>query len=104
MTRFRIPVAALLAGASIAVMATPAPGAVNDPGIGEQWAFAPTTILNVPAAWQISTGRGVTVAVIDSGTRLDHPDLAANVWTNFREVPNNGVDDDGNGYVDDVHG
>ena len=36
--------------------------------------------------------------------RLDHPDLAPNVWTNFAEVPGNGVDDDANGYVDDVHG
>jgi ABC-type phosphate transport system substrate-binding protein len=42
--------------------------------------------------------------VIDSGTKLDHPDLAPNVWTNFNEVPGNGVDDDHNGYVDDVHG
>ena len=42
--------------------------------------------------------------MIDSGTRLDHPDLAPNIWVNFREVPGNGVDDDGNGYVDDVHG
>ena len=46
----------------------------------------------------------MTVAVVDSGTRLDHPDLAPNVWTNFAEVPGNDVDDDHNGYVDDVHG
>ncbi len=44
------------------------------------------------------------VAVIDTGVDLNHPDLAANLWTNSREVPGNGVDDDGNGYVDDVHG
>ena len=48
--------------------------------------------------------RASTVAVVDSGMRLDHPDLAPNVWTNFAEVPGNGVDDDANGYVDDVHG
>jgi subtilisin family serine protease len=46
----------------------------------------------------------VTVAVVDSGMKLDHPDLAPNVWTNFGEIPDNGIDDDGNGYVDDVHG
>jgi subtilisin family serine protease len=44
------------------------------------------------------------VAVIDSGARLEHPDLAPNVWVNFDEVPGNRVDDDANGYVDDVHG
>ena len=46
----------------------------------------------------------MVVAVVDSGMRLDHPDLAPNAWTNFAEVPGNGVDDDANGYVDDVHG
>jgi subtilisin family serine protease len=48
--------------------------------------------------------RTVVVAIIDSGVDIAHPDLAANVWTNPREVAGNGVDDDGNGYVDDVHG
>jgi subtilisin family serine protease len=48
--------------------------------------------------------RTVTVAIIDSGVDITHPDLAANVWTNPREVPGNGRDDDGNGFVDDVHG
>jgi subtilisin family serine protease len=48
--------------------------------------------------------RTVTVAIIDSGVDILHPDLAANVWTNPREVAGNGRDDDGNGYVDDIHG
>lgn len=56
-------------------------------------------------AWQSSTGsRDVIVAVIDSGIDIDHEDLRENIWTNEREIPNNGLDDDGNGYPDDVHG
>lgn len=46
----------------------------------------------------------VTVAVLDSGVEVSHPGLLKNMWTNVNEVPNNGKDDDGNGYADDVHG
>ena len=55
-------------------------------------------------AWDIATGEGVVVAVIDTGIDTAHEDLRANLWVNEGEVPANGVDDDGNGYVDDVHG
>ena len=48
--------------------------------------------------------RGVYVGVIDEGVQITHPDLAPNIWTNPNEIPGNGVDDDGDGYVDDVHG
>ena len=48
--------------------------------------------------------RKVIVAVIDSGTDIDHEDLKANLWVNPKEIPGNGIDDDGNGYVDDIHG
>lgn len=48
--------------------------------------------------------RKVIVAVIDSGTDIDHEDLKANLWVNPNEIPGNGIDDDGNGYVDDIHG
>ena len=54
-------------------------------------------------AWDLSTGAGVIVAVIDTGL-ADHPDIHDNIWTNPVEIPDNGIDDDGNGYIDDVHG
>jgi len=61
-------------------------------------------------AWSIATGglthRGdtIVVAVIDRGFSLDHEDLAQNLWVNHKEIPGNGIDDDGNGYIDDYHG
>ncbi|WMI68975.1 S8 family peptidase [Mangrovimonas sp. YM274] len=49
-------------------------------------------------------GNTTLVAVIDSGMDIDHEDLSAVIWTNPNEIPNNGIDDDNNGYVDDIHG
>lgn len=61
--------------------------------------------ISAVAAWEIGrTSPDVLTAVIDSGFTTDHPDLKNQLWTNPGEVPANGVDDDGNGYVDDVHG
>ena len=60
--------------------------------------------IRLPEAWYFGTGDATIIAVLDTGIDLDHPDLAAKMWTNPGEVPDNGVDDDGNGYVDDVHG
>ena len=61
--------------------------------------------IDAPEAWDISTGSpNVIVAVIDTGIAYDHPDLAPNIWRNPGEISGNGVDDDGNGLVDDVHG
>ncbi|MFP6807667.1 MAG: S8 family serine peptidase [Pseudomonadales bacterium] len=60
--------------------------------------------INPKSAWDISTGTAVVVAVTDTGIRYTHQDLHANMWTNPGEIPGNGVDDDSNGYVDDVYG
>jgi hypothetical protein len=63
--------------------------------------------LGAPEAWRVSTGNrqtGPVVAVLDSGCDYRHEDLAANLWVNPAEIPLNGLDDDGNGVVDDVHG
>lgn len=60
--------------------------------------------IDAPSAWPLSQGEGVVVAVIDTGVDIEHPDLVANVWRNEGEVEANGVDDDGNGFIDDVAG
>lgn len=61
--------------------------------------------IRAPQAWDVRTDAGdVIVAVIDSGIRLTHEDLAANLWVNPGEIAGNGRDDDRNGYIDDVHG
>lgn len=61
--------------------------------------------ISAPQAWDLSTGSSsVVVADVDTGMRYTHQDLAPNAWINPGEIAGNGVDDDGNGFVDDVHG
>ncbi len=60
--------------------------------------------INAPKAWSQSTGKNIIVAVVDSGIDIEHPDLKANLWVNAKEIPGNGLDDDGNGFIDDIHG
>lgn len=61
--------------------------------------------IDAPEAWDITTGnRDIIVGVIDTGTDYSHPDLRDNIWVNPGEIAGNGIDDDGNGVVDDIHG
>jgi thermitase len=74
----------------------------SDPRRSEQWAL---DIVKAREAFQISTGsRDVVVAVLDTGIDINHIDLAANIWRNNKETAGNGVDDDNNGYIDDING
>jgi subtilisin family serine protease len=74
----------------------------NDPSYVEQWNL---DVLNMRQAWNIEQGKPhVTVAVVDSGIATQHPELRSRIWENVGEIPRNGIDDDGNGYVDDKNG
>jgi len=85
----------------------------NDFYFKQQWALNNTGQLggttdadiDAPEAWDIETGDpNIIIAVVDTGVDWDHPDLADNIWINTGEIDGNEVDDDGNGYVDDVRG
>ena len=76
---------------------------INDPLIQQKWD------LNITEAKKsltdFSTGnKKIVVAVCDTGIDINHPDLKENIWTNPKEIPNNKIDDDKNGFIDDVHG
>lgn len=74
----------------------------NDPEISKQWAIGKLQMLK---AWDITKGsKTVKIAIVDSGTDWNHPDLKGNTWTNPNEIPNNNIDDDKNGKIDDIVG
>ncbi len=89
-------------------------GLVDDPHADAQWAICNEgqtggswgADIDVVPLWEkgLVGSRDVIVAVMDTGVDIDHPDLIPNLWVNPGEIPDNGIDDDGNGYVDDVHG
>ncbi len=79
----------------------------NDFYLGDQWYVdsPDATDIALPEAWDLEHGSSSTViAIMDTGVDTGHPDLASQIWINPGEVPGNLVDDDGNGYVDDVKG
>ncbi|MEJ2720734.1 MAG: S8 family serine peptidase, partial [bacterium] len=84
----------------------------DDPSFFQLWGLhntgqtggTPDADIDAPEAWQIQTGNDVLIGVIDTGVDWTHEDLAANIWTNPGEIPDNNTDDDGNGYIDDVRG
>jgi subtilisin family serine protease len=86
----------------------------NDPYFSDnQWSFhntgqtvgTPGADIDAPGAWNISTGsNSVIIAVIDTGVLYTHSDLSANIWNNTDEIPDDGIDNDHNDYIDDVRG
>ena len=75
----------------------------NDPLLADQWSLQSTGVLEAQALVPIDAA-DVLVAVVDTGIDLAHPDLSAQIFTNAKEISGNGIDDDQNGFVDDVHG
>jgi subtilisin family serine protease len=74
----------------------------NDPVFAQQWFWKK---ISAPNAWGTTTGSSnIVVAILDTGINYQHEDLSANMWRNPGEIPGNGIDDDGNGYIDDVYG
>jgi len=79
----------------------------DDPRFGEQWHLNNRSDKDIdgPEAWDVQTGAdGIRIAVVDTGVDAGSPDLAPNMYRNPNEVPGDGVDNDNNGFVDDIHG
>lgn len=74
----------------------------NDPQYPEQWSLP---LIKLPETWAVEKGnKDVIIAIIDSGIDYRHEDLKQKIWMNPGEIAENGLDDDGNGYIDDIHG
>lgn len=74
----------------------------NDPSYSSQWGLS---IINAPTAWNyFSSGSNIVIAIVDDAIERTHSDLAPNLWVNPGEIAGNGVDDDNNGYIDDING
>jgi len=74
----------------------------NDPSYSSQWHLS---VINAAGAWNyFSTGSTVTIAIVDDAVERTHSDISPNLWVNPGEIANNGLDDDGNGYIDDING
>ena len=93
-----------LVNAGLAVSKAAGDGPYEDvPDLGgNNWG---ADMINAPTVWNNGhTGQGIIVAVIDTGVDYNHEDLKNNIWINTKEIAGNGIDDDGNGYIDDVRG
>lgn len=79
----------------------------NDPYVPDQWYVRDPggADIHLPEAWDVAKGdASVVIAILDTGVDTGHPDLASKIWTNPGEIAGNGLDDDADGFVDDVHG
>jgi subtilisin family serine protease/Ca2+-binding RTX toxin-like protein len=85
----------------------------NDPGFPQLWGLnntgqnggTPDADIDAPEAWDIETGNpNLVIGVIDTGVDYNHPDLVGNIWTNPGEIAGDGIDNDNNGYIDDIRG
>ena len=92
---------------------TPQATTPNDPGYSQLWGLnnigqsggTADADIDAPEAWDIQKGNpNLVIGVIDTGVDYDHPDLSANIWTNPGEIAGDGIDNDSNGYIDDVRG
>lgn len=85
-------------------LATDSTTYVAEPLYGEQWGLG---VINMPALWNAPkiTDKHPVIAILDTGVETTHPDLSNNIWTNEAELNGiEGIDDDGNGFIDDIHG
>jgi PKD repeat protein len=74
----------------------------NDPSYGSEWHLA---TINAAGAWNyFSTGSTIKIAIVDNAIDRGHQDLSGNLWVNPGEIASNSIDDDGNGYIDDING